>query len=94
MTEERITYNIGDNDLHEFFKLHNQLNDTLYKLTNKIALLQILEECCVELEAYKNREYDLLCTAISEAFDISEELDKLSDQCSEQMQNMLKQNRQ
>ncbi len=90
MAEERTVYNIEDKDLHEFFKLHNRLNDSLYKLTNKVALLRILEERCVELEAYKNREYDLLCTAISEAFDYSEELSELSDQCSKQMQNMLK----
>lgn len=88
-TKGEYTYNISQNDLHEFFTMHNQLTDSLYKLNNKVALLQILRERCVELEAYDNKNYELLCTAIREAQYYSAQLDEASDKCRTLMQNML-----
>lgn len=89
MTEKKYSYNIDGNDLHEFFKMHNQLNDRLDMLANKIELLHVLQECCVELEAYNNKNYDLLCMAIDETLDYAEELTAFSDKCYIHMQSML-----
>ncbi len=90
MTEKNFSYNIEDHDLHDFFVMHNQLSDKLETIINKIELLHILEGCCVELEAYNNKNYELLCLTIEETLDYCEDLTELSNQCHIHMQNMLK----
>ncbi len=90
MTEKTYSYDIEGKDLHEFFKMHNQLNDRLEILSNKIELLNVLQGCCVELEAYNNKNYDLLCMAIGDALNYTEELTAFSDKCYQHMQHMLK----
>ena len=90
MAEKTYSYDIDGKDLHEFFRLHNQLDDRLEMLTDKVELLHVLQGCCVELEAYNNKNYNLLCTAIGEALDYAEELTELSGKCYKHMQNMLK----
>lgn len=89
MAEKKFSYDIDGNELHEFFKMHNQMSADLDILSNKILLLHILEGHCVELEQYKNKNYELLCMAIADAEKCCEELTAVSEKCSTHMKKML-----
>lgn len=79
--EEKYTYDISGEELHEFFKNHNEVCDNLHTMKLKLSMLKVLKNNYFGPFEDRDAIEELIGINIDDAYNYCCELDALANSC-------------